>query len=782
MAVNEMRDARAPLAAAGGTRRLRSWLVASVVLLILGTTGAVTAAGAIARRDADRARVAFTTSAAQVASTLQLAIQHEQDLIISAAAFIAANPNATKADFAIWIDSVQALQRYPELLGLGQAVLVTQSELAAFEARSAPAGGFNLQPPGVRPFYCFSANGVSRSGQPAITSNVDVCAGSGGVAGLAARDTGRGAYLPFADNRATLLVVLSPVYRLGAPVATVPQRRAAFLSWVGTEVVPKVVLDRALVGHAGLAVTFTYAADSSKAAFHAGTVPNGADSVTTDLHNGWTVRTFDKLPPDGIVANGTALTVLLGGIALSLLLAALLFVLATGRVRALALVREKTDELRHQALHDELTNLPNRALIMDRIEQMLARNLRDGTHGAALYVDLDDFKNINDTLGHGAGDQLLQAVALRLTASLRDVDTIGRMGGDEFVVLLEDAPLACAAELVAQRLLDVMRLPFHLDRAATPVVINASVGIAVGHRTTPEELLREADVALYQAKAAGRNCYETFRPEMGKEVSHRFELESDLRSALVEDQYRLVYQPVYNLDDLSVVGVEALLRWDHPEIGEIEPGDFIPLLESTGQIIEVGRWVLEHACAQMARWRERGSDLFVSVNISARQLDRDVIIEDVRAALHTSGLDPAALTLEITETALTHNVDSTARRLRELKALGIQVAIDDFGTGYASLAYLQRFPIDCLKIDRSFTEAITRSPASDALVHTLVRLGKDLGLRTLAEGVEHPEQIEYLRGQSVDAVQGFLLAKPLRPEAIEAQIIEPALASAPHEA
>jgi len=318
-----------------------------------------------------------------------------------------------------------------------------------------------------------------------------------------------------------------------------------------------------------------------------------------------------------------------------------------------------------------------------------------------------------------------------------------------------------------------MRQPFELAESPLPISMSTSIGIAIGDRATPGELLRDADVALYQAKAAGANCYKIFEPAMETSIERRYKLEFDLRSALEQKQFRLLFQPIYNLDDLALIGVEALLRWEHPTLGQIQPEEFIPLLESTGQIVSVGTWVLDEACAQMAAWRERGSDLSVSVNVSGRQLDQDTIIDDVRRALQASGLDPAALTLEDTETVLMRNVDATARRLRELKELGVQLAIDDFGTGYSSLAYLQRFPVDCLKIDRSFTDAISRSPESKALIHTLAQLGKDLGLRTLAEGVETTGQLDHLRDQHFDEVQGFLLAKPLASDAFESQLLHP---------
>jgi diguanylate cyclase (GGDEF)-like protein len=455
---------------------------------------------------------------------------------------------------------------------------------------------------------------------------------------------------------------------------------------------------------------------------------------------------------------------------LSLLLAALIYVLATGRLRALSMVSQKAAELRHQTMHDALTGLPNRALTMDRFEQIIARNLRNGTYASVLYLDLDGFKNVNDALGHAVGDRLLQAVGARLTSSLRDMDTIGRMGGDEFVILIDGATLHSAPELVAERALEVIRQPFDLDGTTASISITASVGIASGQHTSADDLLCEADMALYRAKAIGRNCVEAFHPEADADLTRRYELEFDLRSALERDQLRLVYQPIYDLHDLTPVSVEALLRWQHPTLGAVGPDEFIPLMEASGQIIEVGRWVLEQACRQTAEWHARGHDLRVCVNVSGRQLDRDSIVDDVRHALEISGLDPTALTVEVTETTLMNNIDTTARRLREVKALGVQIAIDDFGTGYSSLAYLQRFPADCLKIDRTFTDAISHPSDREVLIQALVQLGKNLGLTTLAEGVETTVQMDYLRSLDVDLVQGFLLARPLEPAALEAHV------------
>jgi diguanylate cyclase (GGDEF)-like protein len=465
--------------------------------------------------------------------------------------------------------------------------------------------------------------------------------------------------------------------------------------------------------------------------------------------------------------------VLLVGTVVSLLFGAVTYRLGTGTARWRLLIDKRNDELHFQALHDSLTGLPNRALIMDRIDQLLARNRRSGTVGAALYIDIDDFKLVNDSLGHETGDRLLVAIAARLASTLRGADTIGRMGGDEFVVLIDGSDPMVAPELVAERLLDVMQEPFELEGSLTSLHANTSIGIAVGDRATGGELLRDADIALYKAKGEGKNRFEFFHPKMQSEIGRRLRLEFDLRSALAGDQFHLVYLPIYNLDDLSVVGVEALLRWQHPAEGVLGPEEFIPILEQTGQIREVGVWVLREACRQMALWHSRGDTLNLSVNISARQLDDDRIVEHIRHALHMSGLHPNSLIVEVTEGALMRDGNAAARRMRAIKDMGVSIAVDDFGTGYASLAYLQQFPIDCIKIDKSFTSAIVASPESLTLIRTLVQLGKDLGLKTLAEGVETVGEMDLLRADLVDEAQGYLFARPLEAELFESQLLAP---------
>jgi diguanylate cyclase (GGDEF)-like protein/PAS domain S-box-containing protein len=424
--------------------------------------------------------------------------------------------------------------------------------------------------------------------------------------------------------------------------------------------------------------------------------------------------------------------------------------------------------LAHRALHDPLTGLANRQLILDRAEQMLARVRRTFDPVAAYFIDLDNFKDANDSLGHEAGDKLLQAVAARLTAMLRASDTVGRLGGDEFVILVEGVSLASGPELVAQRIREVLKEPFRIEGyEALPITVTASIGIATGDRTTAQELLRDADIALYRAKAAGRNSFVIFEPAMQSAAIDRLELRSDLDTALAKGQFFLLYQPILDLAGLGICGVEALIRWRHPMRGTIPPDDFIPLLEESGAIIEVGRWVLVEACVQAAEWRRRGHPVSVSVNVSMRQLESDRLVGDVREALRHSTLDAASLTLEVTESTLMRDARATVDRLKELKGIGVKIAIDDFGTGYSSMAYLRQFPVDILKIDRSFVADMSGSSDAHALVHTLVELGRTLGLVTLAEGIEAESQLEGLRRERCDTGQGYLFSPPVLPDAID---------------
>ncbi len=426
-------------------------------------------------------------------------------------------------------------------------------------------------------------------------------------------------------------------------------------------------------------------------------------------------------------------------------------------------------QLSYQSLHDPLTGLPNRVLVFDRTKQMLARSRRNQAPGAALYLDVDGFKQVNDSLGHAAGDELLRVVSARLVAAVRQIDTVGRLGGDEFAVIVDQSAGEANPELVAERLLEVLQQPIELTEAAgKSVAITASIGIAYGGETSAEQLLRDADLALYEAKGAGKNRVTVFESRMQTAAQDLVELQSDLRTALAGDQFFLLYQPIFDLERETMTGVEALIRWRRPGQPVVSPDRFIPIAEENGLIIPIGRWVLDTACEQAAVWQRRGHSLGVSVNVSARQLEHDDVIATVEEALRRSGLAPGSLTLEITETALMRDPAGAARRLQALKALGVGIAIDDFGTGYSSLAYLRQFPVDALKIDRSFISGIGASlESSYALVHTFIQLARTLGIRTLGEGIENHAQLHGLKLDRCDLGQGFLFAQPLQAAAVE---------------
>jgi diguanylate cyclase (GGDEF)-like protein len=745
------------------------WLAAAIVLFLVGSVVTIFSSHQVARGDARSSRELAAITSSDIVSKLKLAIQHEQDLVVTTSAFFVRFPQSDQSQFRLWMASSRAFARYPELTGVAEVVIVPYAQLRSFEANAlsdpagslGPNGTFGLAPPGHRTYYCLAKVELTRAGQVKEPAGLDFCDSPLGPLFVAARDTGRGAYFPYGAGAGEEFVVGTPVYSTGVAPTTVRARRASFVGWTGTLVVPHVLLTTALAGHAHTAVRFTYGTGTSAVSFLAGHASRGATSISVDLHNGWRVQTLSALNDGAILTNGNALALLLSGLALSLLLGALFYVLGTSRTRALELVDLRTNELEHLALHDPLTGLPNRALILDRISQMNARARRDHSNVALLFLDLDNFKEINDTLGHHAGDHLLVEVGARLSKILREGDTVGRLGGDEFVILAEGASLSPGAGALAERILDVLRAPFQIPGNDLPLTVTASIGVAEGMRAVPEDLLRDADIAMYQAKGIGKKRAVVFLPSMQEALADERSLKIDLENALENGEYFLVYQPIVHLASGEVSGVEALLLWRHPIRGVMQPDDFIPALESSGLIVPVGRWVLHEACRQGAAWTTEGRDLSVSVNLSAKQLDRDRILDDVKSAVRVSGFDPQRLVLELTETALMIDVDATVKRLRALKGLGVRLAIDDFGTGYSSLSYLSQFPIDVLKIDRSFISGVADTPEAATLVHTLVQLGSSLGIVTIAEGIETKEQLRKLVAENTDSGQGFYFSRPI---------------------
>jgi diguanylate cyclase (GGDEF)-like protein len=424
-------------------------------------------------------------------------------------------------------------------------------------------------------------------------------------------------------------------------------------------------------------------------------------------------------------------------------------------------VEERT---RHLALHDALTGLPNRTLFHDRLQRALAEAERYGRQAGLLLLDLDQFKDINDMLGHTAGDQLLVEVARRLDACVRASDTVARLGGDEFALILTEMRRPEDAAAVARKAMQVLARPFRLDRQEMHAT--TSLGIAIGPTDggDPSELLRAADMALYRAKAEGRNTFRFYAAEMSAQVEARKELEGDLRRALERGELMLEFQPQCELGAGRIVGAEALARWRHPRLGPVPPAEFIPLAESSGLIVPLGAWVLREACRQTRFWRDAGlPHLPMAVNLSLAQCRAGDLAKSTRRVLRASGLEPGALELEVTESLFFSPANGHLDDLYRLHTQGVRVSIDDFGTGYSSLGRLRQLPVDQIKIDRSFVAGLGHSPDAEAIVCAVIRLARSLGLRVVAEGVETDAQCAFLREEGCDAAQGFHIARPMPP-------------------
>jgi len=422
-------------------------------------------------------------------------------------------------------------------------------------------------------------------------------------------------------------------------------------------------------------------------------------------------------------------------------------------------------QLLRQAHFDKITDLPNRSLALDRLAQAVIRAERNQCKAGLLFIDLDQFKQINDTLGHSAGDQLLKQAGVRLSACVRQEDTVARLGGDEFTVVLPDLNASLDTTVVARKIIDAFSKCFTID--GYEVFITPSIGITVcpDDGDTPSTLMRNSDAAMYQAKEIGRNNYQFFTPSLNQKALNRLKIDSCLRTALERDELTLHYQPIVDLRSGAVVSVEALARWHNPELGQIGPDQFIPIAEETGLIIPIGEWVLQTACLQARAWQNDGlPPLRLTVNVSSRQFRSNQLVRAVLRALQKSGLAPDFLELEITETLLMTDLPETTNALQELHALGIRLSVDDFGTGYSSLSYLRRFPVDTLKIDKSFIGDVGDDPDDAALVEAIIAMGRSLNLEVAAEGVETREQLEFLRVRACDLAQGFYFGRPLPPE------------------
>ena len=434
-------------------------------------------------------------------------------------------------------------------------------------------------------------------------------------------------------------------------------------------------------------------------------------------------------------------------------------------------------QIRYLAMHDALTDLPNRLVLIDRLGQAIALAHRNQHRVAVLMLDLDRFKSVNDSYGHLVGDCLLRLVAQRLKGCLRESDVVARLGGDEFVICLPEVEDARGATEVAEKVVAALGRPFEVQ--SWHLHIGASIGICQypNDGETPEELLQGADAALYESKKKGRGTYCFFTQELTQAVLRRRRLEADLRQIRVKDELTLHYQPLVSTDSGRITAVEALLRWHHPELGSISPGEFIPLLEDLGLMVEVGTWVLKTACLQNVQWQKEGLvPVRMAVNLSAQQFYRDDIVETVRGVLRETGLTPQWLELELTESLTLDDTEASITIMRELKQLGVSISLDDFGTGWSALSYLTHFPLDRIKIERSFLRAINSQSSGEAVVRSILALGRNLGVHCVAEGVETPEQLAFLQNQRCAEIQGFLYSRAVPPADCAALMAKPELA------
>jgi diguanylate cyclase (GGDEF)-like protein len=803
-----------PAARRGVSMRAVAWALVAVLCVAGGTFASIRGAHKVARNDAASTRRSFAVTATGIANNVNLSLQREEDLTNSTSTFFAEHPNASPAQFTAWARRGHLLRRYPELEKLGLVAVVRATQLAAFEeqitghaattpappsaaassgttASSAkkptPVGkAIRIVPPGDRGYYCLTSAGLARASVKNAPAGLDYCARTPTL--LEARDSGLSTYRGVSAGGAKAVSVQTPVYKGEATPSTLTDRMGAFVGWLTEVLSPKVILTQALADHSQDAVRLRYRAGSSNVSFTSGTPHPGALAQTTSFDNGWSVKSFAPPVSTDVFSDGHAKGVLIAGILFSALLGLFIFLLgARGRggaararaPRAPKAPRATHSDVPHEDLYDPLTGLPNRALLTDRAERMLARASRDpGLLVGALIIDIDWFKHVNDKLGADAGDQVLEIVAKRLEDVVRTHDSVARLEGDQFVVLVEAAARGARLDTLARRAIESLHKPVELADFGPGFLLTASIGVAFGRHETPVDLLRDANLALDAAKAAGKDRYTLFNANMRSVIEGQAALETELNAALHDGQFFLLYQPLRDLTNHQVVGLEAMIRWQHPSQGVLGPEEFIPTAEETGLIVPIGRWALEEACTRAAAWNVAGHRVGVSVTISAPQLDRPGFTTDILRALQQSGIDPAQLTLEIAETTVMRDPSAAVDRLAEIKQLGVRIAIDDFGSGYAYRSDLQRMPVDFLKVDRSSLAASDDEDYRSWLLEAILIFGRDLSLTVVAKGIETEEQMSTLQAMGCNLAQGFFLGEPVVANAVPALFVPAAAAAA----
>jgi len=758
--------------------------------------------GAALASSADsRAQQSVDRTASDLARTAGAALQRDVDLATATGAFVARDPQLTNPGLAQWFAALGAA-RERDVLGATFIQSVSAQQFFFFLVTlehdpvnaTTDASTYTVTPGSATPPLCltrlFAAASADVTVENALApTGLDWCATSLSPALDTAASTGTfvvssmldraerqrlglpaGATSPSSAvtgldrtfqvvDRAQLVIL--PVYSSTAP-ETAAARRAALVGWAGILVDPAALLDDAVATHPGVHVALTRAGAPTITAGSPARPGALTSHVTIAAAGNWTLAVAQAAPA-GLASGNVEGT--LAGMAIAVMALLAFIALRTSqrrRRRAAELAAAQHQELQHVMLHDPLTGLPNRALVRDRAQQMLARGRRNQTATAALIVGIDHMSDVNGLHGWAVGDAVLEAVGKRLAAALREADTVGRLGGDQFVVLTEGAALAAGPAVIAERLLDVLRTPFQV-RGDNPheITVSASVGAALGPRLSADDLLRDAEVAFRQAKEDGAGRYVLFAQDTPQAIESQLALEDELRRAVEHEEFSLRFQPIFDIDRRRTIGVEALLRWDRRNGRVLPPDHFLIHLEHAGLMVPVGRWVLGEACMHAADLHRRGRPISMSVNLAASQLADEALPSDVADALTTSGLDPHALVLEVAEMTLLQDPEVALQKLAALKALGVRLAVDDFGIGFSSIAFVRQFPVDILKIDRSLIASSSTPAKSSALVRTLVELGQTLGLEVIAEGIENAGQLDPLILANCDAGQGFLYGRPL---------------------
>ena len=756
-------------------RRLAGQRSVPYVLLTIGCVLTLIAGWYVASTTEAAIEARFLTDADQTRRQIEARLNVHFDTARAGAALLSASHEVSAADFRAFVAGLRLPERYPGMAGMGFAEHVTRQRLPAF-LRSVRLDGLrslDVWPPGSRADYdpVLFMEPSARTGRSVVGFDL----ASDPVlleAMVRARDSGqpaasaRLAASPLLGDGDRGFVLVVPIYPLGASLASAGDRRRALVGFVFSPFVSDALLRQsAAVAPAGI-VFEVYDDDSADATARLndaeGPQASAAFVSAEPIHvagRDWLVEVRTRAPRPSPWTR-LDIEVLLGGG----LLSALLFFVSRAQVRALETATRHQSALRRLAQHDALTQLPNRSLMGEHLGKAIAAAHRQSRQVAVLFLDLDRFKHINDSLGHAVGDGLLLSVAARLTACVRGADTVSRLGGDEFVLVLADIVEADHAAARAQQIIEM--LAARHDVASHQIHVTVSVGISLYPDDGQEAalLLQSADTAMYQAKEHGRNTYRFFRPDMNARVVTRRRIETGLRRGLERQEFVLHYQPKVSLRTGAVTGVEALVRWVSPEEGLVGPTEFVPIAEDSGLIVPIGRWVLREACVQARAWLDTGNPTPVAINISALEFRDKDFLRYVHDVLAETRLDPRYLELELTESRLMAYGESSTALLQSLKQLGVTIALDDFGTGYSSLSHLQQFPIDVLKIDRSFVHEIGGARSGSPIVNAIISLGRSLQCRVIAEGVETEGQLAFLQASHCGEGQGFYFGRPVMAE------------------